>query len=109
MNAQPIPVAGNAPHRGPKNVYVNQARDVIAPNGQQQFPYPDGTVVVKEAIHDEGFVELIAIMRKVGGDWEYVEHIRRGPDEAFGGPITGVCAGCHSGAAATDFVFTRLE
>ena len=42
LNAQPIPpVPGFDPHRGTKNVYVNKTREDIAPNGQQQFPYPD--------------------------------------------------------------------
>jgi hypothetical protein len=69
LNDQPIPPAEDAdPHRGTKNVYVNQERGLIAPNGQQQFPYPDGTIVVKESIPtDEDFIGLIAIMRKMAG------------------------------------------
>ena len=41
LNAKPIPPApGGDPHNGTKNVYVNQTREKIAPNGEQQFPYP---------------------------------------------------------------------
>ena len=43
LNAKPIPPTGGGdPHRGTKDVYVNQERDVIAPGGGQRFPYPDG-------------------------------------------------------------------
>ncbi len=118
LNAQPIPpVAGFDPHRGTKNVYVNQTREVIAPNGQQQFPYPDGTIVVKEAIRPgKDFIGLVAVMWKeagsnpAAGDWKFEEFTRNAPDAEFGLIAEGAaCAGCHSGAAATDFVFTRLE
>ena len=87
LNAEPIPpVAGGDPHRGTKDVYVNQERDVIAPGGRQQYPYPDGSIVVKESRADAGFIRLVAIMRKkagsnpAGNDWEYegVHTPRRG-------------------------------
>ncbi len=118
LNAQPIPpVAGFDPHRGTKNVYVNQTREVIAPNGQQQFPYPDGTIVVKEAIRPgKDFIGLVAVMWKeagsnpAAGDWRFEEFTRNAPDAEFGLIAEGAaCAGCHAGAAATDFVFIPLE
>ena len=118
LNAEPIPPApGGDPHRGTKNVYVNQTREVIAPNGQQQFPYPDGTIVVKEATRPgKDFIGLIAVMWKEAGrdpefgDWRFEEFLRNDPDAEFRLAFQGgVCTGCHSGAAATDFVFVTLE
>ena len=118
LNAQPIPpVAGGDPHRGTKNVYVNQTREAIAPNGQQQFPYPDGTIVVKDATRPgKDFIGLVAVMWKEAGsnpnfgDWRFAEFLRNAPDAAFRLAFEGaVCTGCHSGAAATDFVFVTLE
>ena len=118
LNAQPIPpVPGFDPHRGTKNVYVNQAREVIAPNDQQQFPYPDGAIVVKEAVRpDKDFIGLVAVMWKEAGtnpafgDWRFEEYTRNAPDAEFRLIASGAaCSGCHSGAAATDFVFVLLE
>ena len=118
LNAQPIPpVPGFDPHRGTKNVYVNKTRAEIAPNGQQQFPYPDGSIVVKEATRpDQDFIGLVAVMWKEAGsnpafgDWRFEEFLRGAPDAEFRLAFEGgVCTGCHSGAAATDFVFVTLE
>jgi len=110
LNAEPIPpVAGGDPHRGTKDVYVNQERDVIAPGGRQRYPYPDGSIVVKESRADAGFIRLVAIMRKkagsnpAGNDWEYEEYIRRDADSPFPNPLTGAfCGGCHARAADRD-------
>ena len=118
LNVQPIPpVGGSDPHRGTKDVYVNQTLEAIAPNGQQRFPYPDGTIVVKEAVRpNKNFIGLVAIMWKEAGsnsafgDWRFEEFIRNAPDAEFRLAFKGaICTGCHSGAAATDFVFTQLE
>ncbi len=118
LNVQPIPpVGGFDPHRGTKDVYVNQTLEAIAPNGQQQFPYPDGTIVVKEAVRpNKNFIGLVAVMWKEAGsnpafgDWRFEEFTRNTPDAEFRLAFEGaICTGCHSGAAATDFVFTQLE
>lgn len=118
LNAQPIPPApGGDPHNGTKNVYVNQTREKIAPNGQQQFPYPEGTIVVKEATRPgKDFIGLVAVMWKEAGkhpdagDWRFEEFLRGAPDAEFRLAFEGgICVGCHSGAAATDFVFVTLE
>ena len=118
LNAQPIPPApGGDPHNGTKNVYVNQTREKIAPNGQQQFPYPDGTIVVKEATRPgKDFIGLIAVMWKEAGsnpdagDWRFEEFLRGAPDAEFRLAFQGgVCTGCHTRAADTDFVFVTLE
>ena len=118
LNAEPIPpVAGGDPHNGTKNVYVNQERDTIAPDDEQQFPYPDGSIVVKEAFRpDKDYVGLIAIMQKVAGsdpdhnDWKFIEYTRNDPDVDFKVIASGrICWNCHAGAEDKDYVFTELD
>ena len=118
INAEPIPpVPGRDPHNGTKNVYVNQSRGTIAPDGEQQFPYPDGSIVVKEAYRpNKDYVGLIAIMRKIAGsnpdhnDWEFIEYTRSKPDDDFKVIASGgLCSNCHVQAEDIDYVFTELE
>ena len=118
LNAEPIPPAGGGdPHNGTKNVYVNQARETIAPNGEQQFPYPNGSIVVKEASRPgKDFIGLIAIMRKKDGvepdhnDWEFIEYVRNAQDADFSVIAEGrICWGCHTRVEDIDYVFTELE
>lgn len=118
LNAEPIPpVAGGDPHNGTKNVYVNQTAEIIAPDGFQAFPYPDGSIVIKEAYRpDKDYVGLIAIMRKKAdsdpdhNDWEFVEYTRNAPDADFSVIARdGVCWGCHARVEDTDYVFTELN
>lgn len=118
LNSVPIPpVPGVDPHDGTKNVYVNKDRETIAPNGQQQFPYPDGSIVVKEATRPgRDFIGLIAIMRKVAGEnpdhnnWEFIEYARGAQDAEFTVLASGrICWGCHSRVENLDYVFTELD
>ena len=118
LNAEPIPpVGGGDPHNGTKNVYVNQTRNTIAPGGEQQFPYPNGSIVVKEASRPgKDFIGLIAIMRKKEGvdpdhnDWEFIEYVRGASDAEFREIARdGVCWGCHTQVEDIDYVFTELE
>jgi predicted component of type VI protein secretion system len=118
LNAEPIPPApGGDPHNGTKNVHVNQTRDTIAPNGTQQFPYPDGSIVVKEATRPgKDYIGLIAIMRKKAGadpdhnDWQFIEYVRNAPDAEFRVIAEGrSCWGCHAGVKDIDYVFTELD
>lgn len=118
LNAEPIPSTGGGdPHRGTKNVYVNQTRDTIAPDGEQQFPYPDRSIVVKEAFRpNKDYVGLIAIMRKVAdsdpdhNDWKFIEYTRNDPGADFKVIASGrICWNCHAGAEDKDYVFTELD
>jgi hypothetical protein len=118
LNAEPIPPApGGDPHNGTKNVYVNKTREDIAPNGEQQFPYPDGSIVVKEAYRpNKDYVGLIAIMRKKAGvdpehnDWEFIEYTRNAPDDEFNVIAKdGGCWVCHARVEDIDYVFTELD
>ena len=118
INAEPIPPAGGGdPHNGTKNVYVNQTRDTIAPNGTQKFPYPDGSIVVKDATRPgKDYIGLIAIMRKKAGtdpdhnDWKFIEYVRNAPDAEFRVIAEdGVCWGCHAQVEDIDYVFTELD
>ena len=118
LNVEPIPpVPGGDPHNGTKNVYVNKTRADIAANGEQVFPYPDGSIVVKDAIRPgKDYIGLIAIMRKKAGvdpdhnDWEFVEYVRNAPDADFRVIARdGVCWGCHARVEDIDYVFTALD
>ncbi len=118
LNAEPIPpVPGGDPHNGTKNVFVNKDRDTIAPDGEQQFPYPDGSIVVKEATRpNKDYIGLIAIMRKVEGsdpehnDWEFIEYTRNAADADFTVLARDrICWGCHARVEDMDYVFTELD
>jgi len=117
LNRNPIPPKPADPHNGTKNVYVNQNRAALAPNGKHVFPYPNGTVIVKEIVRPGShFVGVVAVMWKTKGndpahnDWTFVEYIRDAANQPFRVLAKdAVCWGCHAGAAATDYVFTTLE
>lgn len=106
-------------HAGAKRIFASPPRAELVAGGAQRFPYPRGTVVVKEARTD-GEVTLVAIMEKVRandaatGGWRYAEYNRASAGEPFAKvnfPESG-CAGCHSNASSrqsTDWVFYSLR
>lgn len=109
---------GNA-HGGKKRVWASPQREALVEGAAQQFPYPDGTVIVKQGTSGDA-VTLIALMEKTGaggaetGGWRYVEYIRAGADDAFTkvGLSQSGCAACHMNANTrqpTDWVFWSLE
>lgn len=108
LRASGLPADG--PHPGTKQVYVNAIGAGKTP------PFPDGTLIVKSGVRD-GFVHLVALMRKVPGKypeangWYFEEFLRDRADGpfrlAFGGPSgQGLCFGCHLQAKDVDFVFS---
>ena len=80
---------------------------MIAPHGILRFPFPDGTIIVKEILSND----WISIMRKVEGadpahdDWEWIEYDTEG--SVIGKDAS--CWDCHAQAEDTDWVFTDLE
>ena len=106
-------------HAGTKRIFASPGRAALVADGTQRFPYPRGTVVVKEGRSD-GEVILVAIMQKVRandaatGGWRYVEYNRASAGEPFAKvnfPESG-CAGCHLNANSrqkTDWVFFSLR
>ncbi len=98
LNAEPVTTPGA--HNGVKNVYVSLGKDGDA--------YPEGAVVVK-SIADEGADGLprdVAVMHKVGGEWEYVEYTLDGG--TYGVLAEGsLCQSCHMQVADDDYVFTQ--
>jgi hypothetical protein len=102
MNREPV----RGTTHGLTDIYINQERDAIAPNGTLAFPFPDGTIIVKEQV--EG--TLVAIMRKTDGidpehgDWQWIEYRT---DGSLVGRDAG-CWTCHGDARSTDWVYTGL-
>jgi hypothetical protein len=105
-----------SPHAAPKDVYVNDVGRAAALDGQ--FPFAEGSVMVKESTNVETLaVEAITVMRKVAGfdpdngDWQYAMFERQ-EDGAMDGMWFGtdhemhaMCVGCHVAAAETDYAF----
>lgn len=106
-------------HGGTKRIWASPQRNALVDGtGRQRFPYPNGTVIVKQGSRD-GAPVLIALMEKTGaagatGGWRYVEYTRSTPDSPYakvGLPEAG-CAGCHANASTrqqTDWVFWSLR
>ena len=105
---------GQGAHRGAKRIWASPAAGVGS--GEQTFPYPRGSVVVKEARSGDA-ITLIAVMEKVRDDddtggWRYAEYTRTGGATDFAKvafPESG-CAACHANANTrqqTDWVFFK--
>jgi hypothetical protein len=109
---------GSSAHRGRKRIWASASAAELRAGGSQRFPYPRGTVIVKEGRTGRD-VTLIAVMEKVRdadpalGGWRYAEYTRPDGDSPFtkvGFPESG-CAGCHQNAnttQTTDWVFYTL-
>lgn len=100
-----LPTGG--PHAGQqKMVYANPPAAKVWKSGKA---LPTGSIVVKTA----GPVDvpsLIAVMEKRAGGWYYEEYLPEAGKYVlkFGGPGgQQLCVGCHTGAKARDYLFTR--
>ena len=95
-------------------IYVNSVGEAVN-RGQQGFPYPPGTILLKESFNNEAalnanrnpdltlMIKLAQSMSPDTGDWEYVR-----PDGARGtgdSDLGAFCRDCHLYAAATDYNF----
>lgn len=95
-------------------IYVNSVGEAVN-RGQQGFPYPEGTILLKESFNNEAalnadrnpdltlMIKLAQGMSPATGDWEYIR-----PDGARGTGDSGLgafCRDCHLFAAATDYNF----
>ena len=106
-------------HGGQKRVWASPQRQALVDHGTRRFPYPDGTVIVKQGTQGDA-VTLIALMEKTGaggagtGGWRYAEYTRATADDAFTkvGLAQSGCAGCHMNANTrqqTDWVFWSVR
>jgi hypothetical protein len=102
INKKPFTSTGplSSAHTGVKNVYASKRKA-----GKR---YPNGTVIVKtiQPRGRKGKPLQVAVMRKVGGTWRYVEY------ELSGSRYTilaqgQLCQSCHVEARANDYVFTK--
>ena len=103
--------------KGIREVYVNSAGEAVS-FGNAAFPYPVGSIIVKESYKAEGGAKgglsnsTIMIKRESGydsenGDWEYAMLTAKGKVQSQG--ALGTCTGCHSAAADSDYVFTNAR
>ena len=102
INKKPFTSTGplSSAHSGVKNVYASRRKV-----GKR---YPNGTVVVKtiQPSGRTGRPYQVAVMRKVGGRWRYVEYQLSG--SRYGVLAQGaLCQNCHAQARANDYVFTK--
>ncbi|NUN16620.1 MAG: hypothetical protein HUU55_23585 [Myxococcales bacterium] len=110
LNDQPIPPTDDDPHRGTKNVYA--CNITVSELEAGVFPYPDGTLIVKESTKTgQDYTWLIATARKSGSDWSWDEYKRNfGNEDFYRIPVSeSVCTDCHKKAKESDYIFTTFE
>ncbi len=100
-----------------RSIWVNRSRAALSRGGKQRFPYPVGSIVVKQLGRNDNET-IIAIMRKIDESrdlgWSWVEYKRPATESDFErvSAPTSVCTGCHASAATsqkTDGVFWSLR
>ena len=100
-----LPTGG--PHAGQQKVVY--ANPVAAREWKSGKALPVGSIVVKTA-GPADVPTLIAVMEKRAEGWYYEEYLPEGGKYVlkFGGPgKQQLCVGCHTGAKAKDYLFTR--
>ncbi len=101
-------------------IYINVIGEATN-KGEQAFPYPEGTIIVKEAFRNKSNWERqrgaqLTIMVKLAagtspgtGDWEYINGAKgkkRGIEEMKWGQF---CRDCHVFAYSTDYTFIHSK
>lgn len=113
LNVERVTADPTGAHPASKDVYVNLGVDALLDDdGAYVLPFPDGAVLVKER-NDVArlLADPIYTMEKTRSRWEYAFFDRQA-DGSFSATVLGsdnFCQGCHTGAQATDFVFTPCE
>lgn len=106
-------------HEGFKKVYANlEKEDLIDSNNNLTFPYPEGTLIVKEVKETrkpKSKIVLISIMRKQSGNettggWDF-EEFSSSDGKSFSKVLSPKesCYACHEGASDSDSVWTKFD
>ncbi len=113
------PTLGPMAHGGQD---TSVTRKVHYKNNQDRVngKFPIGTVIVKQSTSPKGMNEITAMVKRgnnfnpTAGDWEFFMLMPSGEIATdANGPLrganllNGMCAGCHTGAAAKDYIFTK--
>jgi hypothetical protein len=124
MKVNDEPVTGDAfgvlgpAHEGVegfREVYINKTGKKVS-TGKDDFPYPVGTIIVKEAYTNKngkkGDLTSLTVMIKRGtgydiehGNWEYMMVTPK--DEVMAQGRIEMCIGCHAATPDTDWVFSN--
>jgi len=103
-----------------REIYINSLGESVN-KGEEDFPYPEGTIVVKEAFKNRKRYEQqkkpeITIMIKLAegaspetNDWEFVMGAKGKKRGSGTSKLGKFCGGCHVNAAATDYTFMTTE
>lgn len=120
LNKKVIGIKQADPHHGFKREYVNRLKSELIITGMNlRFPFPEGTIVVKEVRatpKKTSRIRLISIMRKLPGNettggWDFIEYTRSSADGSFI-PLNfskESCYSCHQGASYSDAVWTKFN
>lgn len=117
----PDPALGPAHHGNDSTV----TRHIYFKDGQdpENGLYPVGTIIVKQSDNHDHSVNEVTAMAKRGNnfdaghnDWEYFMLMPDGKIATDGDGnvmrganlMNGMCLGCHSAAANTDYIFSKL-
>lgn len=98
----------------PSNIHGSQVKTFIDKTGienyqNKTFPYPEGTVSIKESFDSKGELNRLYIMKKIEGydpehnDWYYGVMSPEGVASKSGRLSS--CISCHEGAKDKDYLF----
>jgi cytochrome P460 len=116
------------PHRGPdpaeigsahgadsmsiqRFIYINDENATRGADGN----FPNGTIFIKQVVHDDGTIIATTVMAKRGGDfntahrgWEWFLLKEDGSIDARGADLFGgACNSCHEQNASKDYVWAK--